>query len=51
MKNYQADDYFCRQTYELLTTLVSKMGTLAFKLLIPVMSIRICHAKRRGKRK
>jgi hypothetical protein len=27
MKNYQVDDYFCRQTYELLTTQVFKLGS------------------------
>ena len=45
MKNYQVDDYFCRQTYELLTTQVLKLGNRAILLLIPAICNGTCRAK------
>lgn len=44
MKNYREDDYFCRQTYELLILEVS-IGMQRFVLLLPAISNGTCHAK------
>jgi hypothetical protein len=45
MKNYQEDDYFCRQTYELLTSSSFKMGYSTIALLVPAISNGTCCAK------
>jgi len=45
MKSYQANDYFCRQTYELLTIQVSKWEIQQFVLLTPALCNRTCRAK------
>jgi len=50
MKNYREDDYFCRQTYELLILEVS-IWNAAVVLLLPAISNGTSHAKRAAPRK
>jgi len=45
MKNCQVDDYFCRQTYELLNHPSFKLGNRAILLLIPA----VCNGTSRAK--
>jgi hypothetical protein len=45
MKSYQVDDYFCRQTYELLNHPSFKLGNRAILPLIPAVCNGTSHAK------
>lgn len=51
MQNYQECDYFCRQTYELLTPKFQFGNPSRFVLLVPAISNRTSHAKLPVRRK